>query len=325
MYKARNLVLSICGLLLISCDDEWSLKLIPNQIQFHERLSDYGIFKGDIEDLAAAEQVISYQLNTPLFTDYAAKSRHAKIPKGKFASLNSNSEIEFPNGSILSKTFFYEADQLPEINKRVIIETRLLIKENGYWNVGVYQWNEEQTEAYLLESSAEVEFLQQLPDGNRLSTKYKIPSQKECTSCHNKQGSIAPIGPIAQNLLRKEDKHFNESFQGRIEPSSLASFAERNIPQMPRWNDSEEEIPLRARAYLSVNCSHCHNPKGIASGWNLDLRFNQPLDKGGIINRKHQIVARMESTWTDEKMPKIGTSLKHREGIQLIREYVENL
>ena len=57
--------------------------------------------------------------------------------------------IQFPDGTVLTKTFFYADDERDPSLGRRIIETRLLIKESSTWNVATYVWNQEQTAATL--------------------------------------------------------------------------------------------------------------------------------------------------------------------------------
>src|SRR3546814_9677172 len=46
---------------------------------------------------------------------------------------------------------------------------------------------------------------------------------------------------------------------------------------MPRWDDpATGTLEQRARAYLDVNCAHCHNPQGSASNSGLFLRWTDP-------------------------------------------------
>src|SRR3546814_5646478 len=43
---------------------------------------------------------------------------------------------------------------------------------------------------------------------------------------------------------------------------------------MPQWDDPKAgSVAERARAYLDVNCAHCHNPAGSASNSGLFLRW----------------------------------------------------
>ena len=99
----------------------------------------------------------------------------------------------------------------------------------------------------------------------------------------------------------------------------------------------------RARAYLDVNCGHCHSPTGpaITSGlWleasvsdHLKLGFcKQPIAAGkGTGNRLHDIEPgnaasifefRMDSADPAIMMPEVGRSVVHREGVQLIRDWI---
>jgi hypothetical protein len=114
-----------------------------------QTLSSYNFFTGELKNLEPAEGIIPYELNSPLFTDYAYKKRFIKFPEGTFASYHPTDVLQFPEGTVLIKNFYYPSDfRKPDENIR-IVETRLLILENGSWKTLPYIWNDEQTEAYL--------------------------------------------------------------------------------------------------------------------------------------------------------------------------------
>jgi hypothetical protein len=48
-----------------------------------EKLSEWGFFQGKLSDLAPAKDVVPYDLNTPLFSDYTYKLRFIRIPADK--------------------------------------------------------------------------------------------------------------------------------------------------------------------------------------------------------------------------------------------------
>ena len=98
----------------------------------------------------------------------------------------------------------------------------------------------------------------------------------------------------------------------------------------------------RARSYLDINCSHCHNKVGPADTSGLLL---EPTDKvgpslglcklpiaagTGTGDRKYGIVPgkpdesiftyRMKSVIPSEMMPELGRSLSHAEGVALIEQ-----
>ena len=116
---------------------------------FKQNLSEYNLFVGPLAYLEPAAGVIPYDLNTPLFTDYAFKKRFIKIPEGSTITFRDSSVFNFPVGSILIKNFYYPADFRAAEKKHNIIETRLLIHEDDGWVALPYIWNEEQTEATL--------------------------------------------------------------------------------------------------------------------------------------------------------------------------------
>jgi len=113
------------------------------------RLSDYGFFTGKISDLAPATQVFPYEVNAPLFSDYAEKARFVFLPAGQEMKYDSERSFEFPTGAVIIKNFFYWNDARAPEKGRKILETRLLIKDEKGWKALEYLWNAEQTEAIL--------------------------------------------------------------------------------------------------------------------------------------------------------------------------------
>ncbi len=51
------------------------------------------------------DRVLPYDLNTPIFSDFALKLRTVWMPSGASASYRSDREFVFPVGTIFSKTF----------------------------------------------------------------------------------------------------------------------------------------------------------------------------------------------------------------------------
>ena len=115
--------------------------------------------------------VLPYELNTPLFTDYAHKLRTLWMPEGVSARYTAQGSFEFPVGTIISKTFYYprvagEAAGSPAVlrsdghegtlaggglalDQVRLVETRLLVRRQEGWVALPYVWNPEQTEARL--------------------------------------------------------------------------------------------------------------------------------------------------------------------------------
>ena len=103
-------------------------------------------------------------------------------------------------------------------------------------------------------------------------------------------------------------------------------------------------LDARARAWLEINCAHCHNPAGPARNSGLDLLASQtnptaygvykaPVAAGrGSGGREFDIVPgqpdksimvyRIASTDGGIMMPELGKRLVHEEGLALIREWI---
>src|ERR1044072_1103682 len=106
------------------------------------RLSDYKIFAGDPAALIPGNGFQLYELATGLFTDYAEKQRLIKLPAGKTMLAVNEGLPQFPDSTILVKTFYYFNDKREPSKGKRLIETRLLVKDNGQWTAGTYVWND---------------------------------------------------------------------------------------------------------------------------------------------------------------------------------------
>ena len=95
-------------------------------------LSEYGFFEGELRNLDPAKNVFPYELNSPLFSDYALKRRFISLPKGSEVQYHPTEALDFPVGTTLIKNFYYSDDQLSGQKGR-IIETRLLIRKEDGW------------------------------------------------------------------------------------------------------------------------------------------------------------------------------------------------
>ncbi len=291
-------------------------------------LSDYRLFL----DAAANRpngRVAPYELNTPLFSDYAVKHRYLFVPPGKTAAYRADGVMDFPVGAALVKTF-----ATPDR----FIETRLLIRKASGWVAQPYVWNAERTEATLKRAGAILPVDMPTPAGPQ-ALQWSVPNVNQCKGCHARGHDIQPIGPTAWNLGPVQLKQWQRL--------GLLSGVPAAPPVVPRWDDAKAPVAIRAQAYLAVNCAHCHNPAGPASNSGLFLDFGQPdpVARGigkrpvaagrGSGDREFDIVPgapdksilayRIESTEPGVLMPELGRSLTHREGVALVRAYIAGL
>jgi uncharacterized repeat protein (TIGR03806 family) len=301
--------------------------------------------------IAPLPGVLPYDLNTPLFSDYAIKRRTVWMPPGTSATYDPDGVMQFPDGTLISKSFGMR-DDLREANPRIRwIETRILMKVDGGWRGYPYAWDEAQTGATHVASGGEqaVSFLDE--DGGTLTAHYLIPSEGQCKMCHGNDSEMAPIGPKARQL--NKDYAYSDGSENQLVRWSKVGFLSgapepAAAPRLPVWNDpSTGTTEQRARAYLEANCAHCHNPQGYASNTGLFLLASEtnpwkygvckaPVAAGhGTGCRPYDVVPgapddsillfRLESATPGIAMPPLGRSLVDRAGVALVRDWIAGL
>ena len=346
----------LCLLLLIGCQQKKEPVIVVEKESFgaelsslgNPTLSSYNFFTGELKNLKPAEGVVHYELNSPLFSDYAYKKRFIKFPAGTFTTYNADDVFDFPEGTILIKNFYYPADfRKPEENIR-ILETRLLVLENGNWKTLSYIWNEEQTEANLEVAGKTIDVSWTHFDGLKKQLLYSVPDVNQCKGCHLRGEKIMPIGSTARQLngaIRGQSK--NQLMQ-LAELGLLHDLPSLNsVPALADYDDERAELNLRARAWLEVNCAHCHRSDGPAktSGLFLLASVSNPYELGigkapvaagrGSGGLNFDIVPgspeasilfyRINSTDPGVMMPELGKKLIHEEGVDLIRQWIAGL
>jgi uncharacterized repeat protein (TIGR03806 family) len=320
----------------------------PPPVEKKDKLSEYGFFVGPLRDLAPAADVLFYDVNTPLFSNYAEKLRFIKFPGEGVAVYNDSAGFDLPVGTILIKNFFYPNDFKNPSAGRNILETRLLVKQEKGWDAWPYIWNDEQTEA-VYDPAGETRKVSYLDEkGKKRITSYAIPNKNQCKGCHAAGPSMVPIGINARQLNRnvvvgnqKENQLDSWIRAGKL--SGLASG--KAAPALSVWNDpASGSLNDRARAYLDANCGHCHSSTGPAStsGLFLDIHESRPIHLG--VNKtpvaagrgagdlafdivpgspqKSILLFRMKTTDPAIAMPEIGREQIHAEGVALIEEWI---
>lgn len=316
-----------------------------------DRLSEFGLFTGEIAQQQPANGVVPYALNTALFSDYSLKRRFIRIPPGTKISFRDEGVLEFPDETVIAKTFSYPDGETPSGNRERLLETRIELRREGAWYGASYRWNNEQDEAHLVLGGDEMDVAWIHEDGKPRNVVYQIPHANQCLSCHRQEADFQPLGPTAQNLNREALDHavtINQLTQ-LADLGWLDRFPKLDeIPRLPQFEDPHSaSLDGRARAWLAVNCAHCHNPIGSARTSGLDLSWEQsdpaklgvwksPVAAGhGSGNREYDIVPgepdasiivhRMESQDPSTMMPNVGRRLVHSEAVALVREWIEHM
>ena len=314
------------------------------------KLSDYGFFKEPMAEQIPVDNIFPYRISTPLFTDYAFKSRFIVLPEGKKSSYISSEEFDFPVGTIFIKTFYYPADfRFPEKNWQ-IIETRLLVHTPEGWIGYPYVWNTEQTDAVLEIAGGRQKVSWIDKQGKSQNVNYLVPNFNMCKGCHVIDKTFQPIGPKPR--LLNCDNYYDGAHKNQLDKMLELDMIDEmpsveTIPATAEWGSEHYSLNDRARAYLDVNCAHCHNSKGPANTSGLFLEYNEKdLKKLGVFKPpiaagrgsgnldfnivpgkpdKSIFIFRMESTDPGILMPESGRKMVHKEGVALIRDWILSL
>ncbi|MDF3026019.1 MAG: hypothetical protein K0S23_326 [Fluviicola sp.] len=323
MSKFLIALIIIFGLIFHPSCQKKDLISSDESILRFQKLSEYGIYQGNPLNLVPANDFKLYEVSSQLFTDYAEKQRLVKVPVGTKMSAGTNGLLNFPEGTILVKTFYYfKNKQNPGAGKK-LIETRILELRHGKWIAGTYLWNDLQTDALLINTGFKktINWIDELGNGKVVS--YQIPSHLECRTCHNVNKNVQPIGPKVRNLNKdvvRNNTTINQlSYfhnEGILDPVNITSFS-----SLPDYNDVTKTLEQRARAYLDVNCAHCHSENGFASGIRYRMEYETDMNTSKIKEGKASIKYMMERG----DMPKIGTTVVDQKGLELVKEYLETL
>lgn len=329
---------------------------IKTTVETHDlgkgKLSEYGFFKSPIYQLIPAyNNVIPYELNAPLFSDYADKKRFIILPEGSKIKYDKRKVLDFPVGTTLVKNFYYTSNNLEKSDSNIIMETRILIKEkDNSWTALPYVWNENQTDAYLSILGKNLNVARRAKN-NIAPFEYSVPDMNQCKSCHMKGNQPEPIGPSARQLNRNNvfGNTTSNQLDYLITQGFLVGLAKsEDAPKMANYSDTDAaSINDRARAYLDINCAHCHRVDGSARNTALYLNYDEydeidfginkhPISAGqGSGNLKWDIVKgspeesilayRMKHTDPNIMMPEMGKKLIDEEGVALIEQWIREM
>ncbi len=350
--RTRAPQLALAGILALaavmaSCSQQRDVRLYLDE-PFPKKLSAWGLLSVDGGKITPNSRVLPYDLNTPLFSDYAVKYRYVWMPPGASAEYRDDAVFDLPVGTILVKSFAFPAEDHPA--KERLIETRLLVRTKAGWKPLPYVWDAAQREATLQIVADPVAIRYSDRNGTKHDFTYQIPNTNECRECHDNNKSLQPIGPKSRNLNKDfayADGKANQLvrwtsmgyLKGTPDLATISKAAEWNVP-------ASGSLDERARAYLDNNCAHCHQPGGTAGYTGIDFRLNHfdslrfgvckhPNSAGNMGDRRFDLVPgqpdesillyRLESTAPKIMMPQIGRAVVHAEGVALLREWITQL
>jgi len=268
---------------------------------FPRRLSETGLFTS-VADNEPVEGMIPYEMNLPFWSDYAVKDRYIALPEQGQVKFDEREKWQFPVGTVFVKTFWMHLDRV-NMADPLRLETRLLVLTPHGWEGYTYVYNDQQTDAFLLDGSMLKPIEVRTSEG-MITQPYYFPSRSDCFACHTRAEGFV-LGMTTRQMNHEIDYRGKSENQLSI-LSRLNAFTEKpeqtpdQLERFPLWgfgnfdrSKTRDDEPSSetatdggnpfavaagdrqelARAWLEVNCAVCHRPQGIAPH-NRDLRFH---------------------------------------------------
>jgi uncharacterized repeat protein (TIGR03806 family) len=321
------------------------------------KLSQTGAFM-DLPTLAHATGLIPYNVNVPLWSDGATKSRWMAVPNNgapftpaSQIGFATNGEWTFPAGTVFVKHFELVTDETnPGIRRR--LETRLLVRDTNNAVYGVtYKWRPDNSEADLVTSSLTEQILITSSAGVRTQTWY-YPSPQDCLTCHTPAANYV-LGVKARQLNgdldypdsgRADNQLRTLNQLGLFNPPLTDESVIDQIPRLSPLTNTAASLEERARSYLDANCAQCHRPGGAQT--TFDAQYDTPLAQQNLINtlpvkgnlgydRARIIVPqdpwrsvlwdRMNSLDPLAKMPPLARNLVDQQAVAALADWINSL
>lgn len=243
---------------------------------FPTLLSETGLFR-DVARLVAADGVLEYDVQSPLWSDGAAKRRWIVLPQIARIGFAADEPWAFPRGTVLAKHFELETVEGDPSSVRRL-ETRVLIHEEGGWAGYTYRWNAAGTDAELLPDRATETLTVTDRQGVERTFDWTYPSRTDCLQCHTAAaGRVLGVTTRQLNHLERiagADRNQLDVWRG-IGMFTTDIGAAAPYPSMADPADLAASISDRARSWIDANCAMCHRPGGTTTT-DLDLRHATP-------------------------------------------------
>lgn len=317
-------------------------------------LSQVGAFT-NLATLAPAPGVIPYTVNTPLWSDAAAKHRWLAVPNdgthdtaGEKITFSPTNEWQFPAGTVFVKHFELAASQT---NSSAVhrLETRFIVRDQNGGVYGVtYKWRTNGLEADLLLAGASQDY--SITNVSGIYTQHwNFPSRLDCLTCHNANAK-GVLGLKTHQLNGNE--YYPQTGRTDNQLRTLghlgmftSEFQEAQIANyLKSFNITNTSQPLvnRVRSYLDANCSHCHRPGGQRA--NFDARYIIPLEQQNLIygavfdavndptdrvvrpqDLLHSMIHNRASRVGPLQMPPLAKNMVDTNAVQLMADWINSL
>ena len=230
-----------------------------DQPAFPKKLSESGLFV-DVSQHRMADGVVPYEPASPLWSDGTFKARFFALPPvtssaGKVEpakiGVTNGRGWNFPDGTVLVKSFAIDEVE-GDPATRHWIETRFMLKEQGEWVGYSYEWNDEQTDAVLVEAAGKdrdytirTADLAAAADESR-TLAWHYPSRTECMVCHSRASNYV-LGLCTVQLNRDYDYEAVLG-PGHATDNQLRTLEHLGLLDVGWWGDAMGELRMRGIA-----------------------------------------------------------------------------
>jgi hypothetical protein len=292
---------------------------------FPKKLSETGLYPLAPDLTKVPTMVHDYEPAWPLWSNGLQKARHVVVPEGAKVDTSDRDAWSFPKGTLFFKTF--SDDERP-------IETRVLRLGDDGWEFADYQWNDDGTDADLLDLKMGIA-VEVVAGGE--AVEHRIPNALECRQCHEASPGV---------VLGFDELRLNHSVTGSTE---LARMFEEGVLGGELPSDPVEVVDAdpqarEVRGYIHGNCSNCHNGSAGESS-SFDMRWDVALENtigietmssasaAGIRivpgSPEESILFLAVSGETEDPevkaMPPVGVQRRDPEAIELLRAFITSL
>lgn len=264
-------------------------------------LSATGAF-ANLSSMVPHAGLVPYDVNSPLWSDNALKSRWIALPyDGTAASpvigFAATGSWTFPVGTVFVKHFDLTIDErIGAQNPVRRLETRILIHNaDGSYRGATYKWRTDNSDADLVSATTNEVITVTSADGSTRNQTWLYPDPVDCMRCHTANAGRVLGVKTAQlngtmvyhqpgNAPDRIDNQLHTWVHLGMMDNGVADSATGTYPALSRMvavEDATASIQERVRSYLDANCAHCHRPGG--EGTKFDARFDTPLAQQNII------------------------------------------
>jgi len=319
-------------------------------------LRDTHVFR-DVESLEPQPSLVHYSVQSPLWSDGAAKQRWMGLPEGQAIEFSASGPWSFPEGTVFVKQFDLALDER-EPSRLTRLETRLLVAGAGGEYYGMtYRWNTAGTDAELVTEPLFEDLTVVDRDGNSRAQTWFYPGPRDCATCHSAAAGFvlgvrtaqvngpisddppsdaAPAAGVTTQLADGLDRGL---LRGGPDRDAFAS-----LPRLSALSDETQSLEQRVRSYWDSNCAMCHGVQDrIRASW--DARYGTPMAERRLVSepsinggedgatllvvpgqpQQSVLYQRDASLVPDVRMPPLASHRRDEAYLEVLARWIESL